>query len=419
MSSARPAPTRQTTKIIPSIEFVKFKYFLDQPARGGTRDTPVWAWIVSSLPLMAILFVFGVFLFSCCLFMLLPFETVQKGSLPPLARVVSGNADRIADWAWILVAAFLGGYLFMVRGLLRAIYNFDLSPASFIASSVHLLFGVASAMIIVAAAKNMLGDDLIGAGAAGWLAPSFIIAAFVAGFVPELGLRTLLRKSQLQDFKREDPSVYANFRATPVEVIDGIDSEVRLRLSDYHMVAVQNLAAANPIMLFVETPYGIYQVMDWVAQAQLCCSVGPKCVTELWRLGVRTIFDLERVGTEGSGCSTRQLRQAVGRALFRDVDPEVMRKPSPTAAVAGAVAPAPELDDASIIANIQLRLDDPHVHRLRQIYVRVTERLGVENRRLTSPLSWTEPQGRGSGRRAGNGAGEPSRHLDVGATAAA
>ena len=101
--------------------------------------------------------------------LILPFEAIKDSITPPLAHVLINNIPGIAEWAWILVAAFLGGYLFMVRGLLRAIYNFDLSPTSFMASSVHLLFGVASAMIIVATAKNLLSNDPIVKGLqVGW-----------------------------------------------------------------------------------------------------------------------------------------------------------------------------------------------------------------------------------------------------------
>jgi hypothetical protein len=417
-----PAGNEPGFGIIPSIEFVKFKYFLDQPKGGKSEDIPFWAWLVSSVPLMMILSVLGVFAFSILLFILLPAEVARDGSLPPLAReTLNGLArERVADWAWILVAAFLGGYLFMVRSLLRAIHNFDLSPASFIASSVHLLFGVATAMIIIAAAKAMLGEDLVGAGVAGWLAPSFLIAAFVVGFFPELGLRALLRRTRLRDFKQENPSVYGSFHATPVEVIDGVDSEVRQRLSDYHIVAVQNLATANPVMLFVETPFGIYQVMDWVAQAQLCCSVGPACMTELWKLGVRTIFDLERVGAEGQACSTPQLRQAVGRALFRDLDREELGLLAHAEDGRGGQHLAPRLDDATVIADIQLRLDDPHVHRLRQIFVRVQERLGAENRRLPGPrpAPGTRPHPP-AGRRRENGTSDGPGDAPPGVAAAA
>lgn len=172
-------------------------------------------------------------------------------------------------------------------------------------------------------------------------------------------------------FKREDSDLYKSFEATPVEVIDGIDTEIRSRLADFNIFSVQNLATANPIMLFVETPFGIYQSIDWVAQAQLFAAVGPRPVIRLWALGIRTIFDLEKaVLLEGH--TTPALRQAVARALLADTD-EAMRK--------HIGPPEGPFDDATVKALIENKADDPHVRRLRQITMRIEARLGADSKR--------------------------------------
>jgi hypothetical protein len=110
--------------------------------------------------------------------------------------------------------------------------------------------------------------------------------------------------------------------------------------------------------------------MDWVAQAQLCASVGPRALVQLWAMGIRTIFDLERLALH-DGFKNPQLLQAVGAIIIG--------KPSQAGS---ANAPPVEYTEAAVIANVAMRLDHPYVHRLRQIFIRVGERLGDANRRL-------------------------------------
>lgn len=335
--------------VLASFEFIKMKYSVshEQPHE----------WLIAAIPLSLVLFLFGYLGFV----VFMSFSCHGSDIVLPCLRYFF---EKHRSFSLGLVAAIAGAYTYMLRAFYQAVNNFDLTPSSFFGAANNLVFGVALTQI----ATFYLSETIQG--------PSFgtallVVTAFIGGYMPDNILRYLLGTSFVKKFKEERSDFGKAAQAVPIEVLDGIDSFVRYRLSDFHITSVQNLATINPIMLFVETPYTFYETLDWVCQAQLCCSVGPDAMFKLWELGIRTIFDLERVVTA-------------------DPTPDVKLCGEIQRIILPNVASDPSAPMAALIADVKMRVDAPHTRRLRLIVDSVNLKMASDTRRPT-PSNATLP----------------------------
>ncbi|MCS3740434.1 hypothetical protein [Rhizobium sp. BK661] len=198
--------------------------------------------------------------------------------------------------------AFAGAFIAAIRQFIRSLAVFDLSAYTIIWQTAEIFASVAIVIFLYVAFTDptrLLGT--LGAGGDGardcthiswvWLA-----LAPLLGLAPQSATKFLLIKMQsfISWIKMDDDRFYPVTRVTPLDVLDGIDYATRFRLEECGIYDVQNLATYNPIQLHIESPYGIYQTIDWVGQAQLCNMLGLPKYLMLKQLNIRTVFDLER-----------------------------------------------------------------------------------------------------------------------------
>lgn len=329
--------------ILPSFDLVKWKYYPeDNPVRLDERFDAK----------NRIHFILPVFLFVVISFV---FFSLMLGHDLQFKLVDWHREDGSVSLRTTLCATFLGAYVWTFCYLVKRVSNYDLSPMSFFYCLSHMMLA-----LIISGALYTSSIPLVSSA----VAQPFV--AVMIGVVPDLFLSAAVAKFPWMQQKRVSAASQAMQEEMPLDMISGIDSFMKLRLSEFEIEDVQNLATFNPIQLFVETPYGLYEVIDWVSQAQLIVAVGSAKALRLREMGVRTIFDLERC------LYSENLARQLSRILCVSEPPVITPRPTCVVGQNGEH----KLDETDELSAIVAYLrDDLHVRRLRQIWDVINEAL--------------------------------------------
>lgn len=87
-------------------------------------------------------------------------------------------------------------------------------------------------------------------------------------------------------------------KVLPLEMIEGISSFQKARLSELGIDNIQNLAHGSLVEIAVKTPFKPRVVADWMAQARLCLEFKTQ-VNKVREAGVRSILDFLELAEAG------------------------------------------------------------------------------------------------------------------------
>jgi hypothetical protein len=311
---------------------------------------------------------------------------------PPFFPAVAPSAfwgakiatEAVPGSVLVAASAFMGAFVFQLRYLIRATLNQELSALAFVRASMSTLVGVFVANIAYVAVSIGLGGlpPTIKSGSELGFA---VVLAFFIGFWPDLGIAMVARWLKLQ-LKRIDTDCLETVRVIPLEVIDGIDTETSTRLQENNLYDVQNLATINPIELYAETPFTLFETFDWVIQAQLCTNVGCKAFQRLRDYNIRTIFDLERAILAND--VPPRYAASIGRVLFADASEDFLARTRLSEALPAAGVDQLALDQelALLVRHaVAILCDDLHIHRLRKLWETIMEATGGDESWLYHP----------------------------------
>ena len=188
---------------------------------------------------------------------------------PFMTDYVAGDVV-FQKWLTVSLTAFQfgfgGAFMYFLTHLVRSYFTLDLTPDSFVSSSVRMLLGSVISIVFCFALVQMdkNGDPelvfLTGTADIGWL-PAL---SFMIGFFPERAMLYLDKAvSALVGWKT------AAYESMPLSKLSGMSQAHEIRLNREGFDTVENLATADCLDLLLRTGFSYDQLNNWIGEADL------------------------------------------------------------------------------------------------------------------------------------------------------
>jgi len=199
---------------------------------------------------------------------------------------------------------FLGAYVYSIGQLIRGYFTVDLSPSTFVSSSVRIIAASCTALVAAfgltlifgeheaAAAAGKAGVSVLGAvGNVTGFHPSheqwvglLPVIGFFFGYFPNRALKTIQHLANRVLGNAEGPG----YGSTSLKKVSGMNINHAYRLEREGIDNAENLAASDPIEIALRTGFPYPQVKVWVEEARLRIHLAKHFVPFVERTGIRT-----------------------------------------------------------------------------------------------------------------------------------
>jgi hypothetical protein len=200
-------------------------------------------------------------------------------------------------WA-ALEFGFLGAYAFAISMLVRRFYQSDLRPSAY----ATVVLRVVLVLLIVTVLHQLFALSSTDSHV---VTQSELIAAFVVGFFPLVGLQALQRAAA-KTLHVVVPQLAPDY---PLDQLDGLNIWYEARLVEEGVEDMQNLTTMNLVDVILHTRAPVGRLVDWVDQAFLLIHLDRADRDELSAARAAPHAD---GGSPRSGAATRIALRRVG-----------------------------------------------------------------------------------------------------------
>lgn len=232
--------------------------------------------------------------FVCLYFgSVLLFSDEALATIDTLRFIVLGPTDRFrlepdelyeiqARTLHLMGFAYLGWLIWSLTTVFSRFRTLEVLPSTYSTLIIRFVVSVTIvpivASLLISSINNLATISLVSA------------VSFLVGMFPEIGLAYIRQIAEAKLVLRRDAHGEIKPARINLSLIEGVTYARKLRLAEIGIEDVQGLAFTNPFRILGLSAQSPFEVVDWIAQAQLLLEMKPANFEKLRGIGIRNVL---------------------------------------------------------------------------------------------------------------------------------